>query len=370
MNYLNLGCGQHFHPEWINVDFTSTGEGVIAHNLRQGIPFATQSVDVVYHSHLLEHLPKTEAPGFLQDCFRVLLPGGVLRVVVPDLEQITRLYLTALEKASHGDLDWEAHYEWLLLEMYDQTVRTVPGGDMAVYLAQDPLPNEPFVLQRVGKEAEHLIASLRQHGLGFQTQALQGSEQDQWLHELLGDRDYQALQVGRFRQGGEVHQWMYDRYSLAKLLSQVGFEQIRVCDAGQSSIPDFGRYGLEVGPDGAVRKPDSLFVEARKPQHPPTSEALPREQATPPTQAAKALADLPYVQDLRQQIDGLRGELERSRLELQSAQGQLKTVRAKLQEFRTALEQSRSIISAMESSKFWQLRSLWIKLKGAIGFGE
>ena len=39
LNYLNLGCGSTFHKDWTNVDFVSTGEDVIAHNLLSGVPF-------------------------------------------------------------------------------------------------------------------------------------------------------------------------------------------------------------------------------------------------------------------------------------------------------------------------------------------
>ena len=39
MELLNLGCGTRFHPSWTNVDFVSTGNNVIAHNLLNGIPF-------------------------------------------------------------------------------------------------------------------------------------------------------------------------------------------------------------------------------------------------------------------------------------------------------------------------------------------
>ncbi len=56
--------------------------------MRQGIPFPDRSFDVVYHSHVLEHLSKSEASKFLKECSRVLRPQGVLRVVVPDLEEI------------------------------------------------------------------------------------------------------------------------------------------------------------------------------------------------------------------------------------------------------------------------------------------
>jgi predicted SAM-dependent methyltransferase len=95
MKLLNLGCGNRYHPDWTNVNFTSTGDGVIAHNLTQGIPFPDNYFDVVYHSHVLEHFPKAQAEDFIKDCYRVLCPQGILRVVVPDLEEIARTYLDA-----------------------------------------------------------------------------------------------------------------------------------------------------------------------------------------------------------------------------------------------------------------------------------
>ncbi len=119
MNFLNLGCGQRFHPDWTNIDFSSTNEGVIAHNLNQGIPFPDNFFDVVYHSHVLEHFSKAEAELFLKECYRVLRPKGIIRVVVPDLENIAKTYLTALEKIDSGDYEWIANYEWILLEMFD-----------------------------------------------------------------------------------------------------------------------------------------------------------------------------------------------------------------------------------------------------------
>ena len=63
---------------------------------------------------------------------------------------------------------------------------------------------------------------------------------------------------------GEVHQWMYDRYSLRKILSESGFVDIRQYRADQSAIPDFNNYLLDIEPNGKVRKPDSFFMEARK----------------------------------------------------------------------------------------------------------
>ncbi|QNP29954.1 class I SAM-dependent methyltransferase [Cylindrospermopsis curvispora] len=44
---LNLGSGNRYHPDWTNINFIFTGESVIAHNLRTGIPFYVESVKPV-----------------------------------------------------------------------------------------------------------------------------------------------------------------------------------------------------------------------------------------------------------------------------------------------------------------------------------
>lgn len=282
MKYLNLGCGRRFNIEWTNIDFVSTSEKVISCNLHDRIPFPDAYFDVVYHSHLLEHFSKANAEEFMRDCSRVLKPKGILRVVVPDLEQIARSYLTALEKASSGSQEWVANYEWILLEMYDQTVRTTPGGEASIYLSREKLINEEFVVKRWGTIAKRIIEFSRKkrknHGLCMG----QGSSYKRLLKhsyrfvryptyrrelllKLILGQEYRTLQVGRFRQSGEVHQWMYDRYSLANLLQKCGLEDIRQRTATESYIPNWISFNLDTEPNGAVYRPDSLFMEAIKP---------------------------------------------------------------------------------------------------------
>ena len=79
----------------------------------------------------------------------------------------------------------------------------------------------------------------------------------------LSVSEKQALRIGQFRMSGEIHQWMYDRYSLSKLLKEVGFEEIKVRTAYESDIENWRTYQLDVV-NGKVRKPDSLFMEAKK----------------------------------------------------------------------------------------------------------
>ncbi|GAB4550960.1 MAG: hypothetical protein Tsb0014_45380 [Pleurocapsa sp.] len=279
---LNLGCGYRFNSSWTNLNFTATGEGVIAHNLTKGIPFPDNYFDVVYHSHLLEHFPTNETQSFLNECFRVLRPQGVLRTAVPDLEQIAKTYLQALEQAISGSSEWSANYQWILLEMYDQTVRNSAGGKMSEYFLQEQIPNQEFVFQRIGVAAKKLMKTGQQRREKFQSHANSKNKLNFFFHKACGivlnsnyrrelllkiilGNEYKALQVGRFRQSGEVHQWMYDRYSLAKMLEKSGLQNIIQRSATESYIPQWTSFHLDTEPDGSVYKPDSLYIEAIKP---------------------------------------------------------------------------------------------------------
>ncbi len=256
MRLLNLGCGYRYHPAWINVDFHPTGPSIMPCNLNHGLPFRANSFDAVYHSHLLEHFPKCYAPVFLQECFRVLKTGGIIRVVVPDLEQIARLYLGLLEKALQGDEEARKRYEWIMLEMLDQAVRNQPGGEMLNYWKRNPMPAEAFVVERLGSEVLSALAVLRDPANAAATPESKSVSRP--------SQELNAPRIGQFRLSGEVHQWMYDRYSLGGLLQGAGFRNVRVCLADESDIPDFNLYLLDVVADRSVRKPDSLFMEARK----------------------------------------------------------------------------------------------------------
>ena len=274
MKCLNVGCGSRFHPHWINIDWVSCNPHVLAHDLSTGIPYPEQTFDVVYHSHILEHFTKQAGFFFLQECYRVLKVGGVIRIAVPDLEQIVRMYLLALEKASQGEAEWEYHYDWMVLELYDQAVRTGPGGDMRAYLDREFIPNEGFVCKRLGGEARRIIEACRikesqekikrprkSNKRTFTAGSLLHFIRQYLVKILLGEKEYQALELGQFRLGGEVHQCMYDRYSLSKLLAKVGFQNVKPLGPRESQIPDWTAFSLDTEPDGRIYKPDSFYME-------------------------------------------------------------------------------------------------------------
>lgn len=256
MKLLNLGCGTRHHSDWINVDLDSTGPGVIPCDVRHGLPFTDNHFDVVYHSHLLEHFSKTAGAALLRECFRVLKLGGIIRIVVPDFEKLVGLYLDIMEKAICGDHKAQKRYDWIILEMIDQMVRNRPGGEMLEYWKQNPMPAEDFVIERCGSEVLNALSVLRTPSKNDRDKG-QGASPSP-------DRELDLKEIGQFRLSGEVHRWVYDRYSLGVLLKVTGFRDIRVCQARESEIPNFNSYLLDIEPDGSVRKPDSLIMEARK----------------------------------------------------------------------------------------------------------
>lgn len=282
MKLLNLGCGQMFHKEWANFDFVSNSEYVIQHNLLDGIPINDNDVDVVYHSHVLEHFSKDDGFYFVQECYRVLNKNGIIRIAVPDLETIVKEYLRSLHLAIIGDIEAKHNYEWIKLELFDQMVRNESGGEMKTYLQQPIIYNESYVFNRIGSEGKIIRESFlsRQtlnHDGGNKTE-LNASGLKRLLKKVkrilykikerpskiaLTTEQSKALQIGQFRLGGEIHQWMYDRYSLSELLSKAGFTEIKVCSAFISEIQNWETYQLDVI-NGEVRKPDSLFIEAKK----------------------------------------------------------------------------------------------------------
>jgi hypothetical protein len=81
--------------------------------------------------------------------------------------------------------------------------------------------------------------------------------------KLFFNEEYKQMEIGKFRLSGEIHQWMYDIYSLGNLLKDVGFKNIEKMDFNKSKIADWHSFTLDEV-NNKIRKPDSLFVEGIK----------------------------------------------------------------------------------------------------------
>lgn len=103
---LNLGCGVSFYRDYLNINFwESIAEGILKDpngvtgtyllnwDLRKGIPVGSETIEIVYHSHFLEHLNYPDGIKMIREISRVLKPGGVHRIVLPDLRRWIHAYL-------------------------------------------------------------------------------------------------------------------------------------------------------------------------------------------------------------------------------------------------------------------------------------
>ncbi len=89
---LHLGSGYEHKDRWLNVDLAGYPVEA-AWNLARPLPLEDASVAAIFHEHLLEHLTLEEGLALCRECHRLLRPGGVLRIGVPDAGAAARSYL-------------------------------------------------------------------------------------------------------------------------------------------------------------------------------------------------------------------------------------------------------------------------------------
>ena len=84
---LNWGCGEWVQADWINADIKADAGVDIVGDIRDGLPLETDSLDYAVSIHSLPEIPFTELVPALVELRRVLKPGGVLRIALPDLDK-------------------------------------------------------------------------------------------------------------------------------------------------------------------------------------------------------------------------------------------------------------------------------------------
>ena len=204
---LNLACGSRMHADWNNLDFSplaflvkhmvfarilrrvsflseerfyrllQADPDIIRWDLRKGIPFGENSFDVVYHSHLLEHLDREVAGEFLKECYRVLKPSGIMRVVVPDLG-----------------------------------IRCLNYVDTLQALGQTANP-DPKTMEEHGEHIRRLLGQMV-------VKELTGTAEQVPLVRMI-----ERFIRGNSAKGGEIHRWMYDLVYLKRTAFECGFQR-------------------------------------------------------------------------------------------------------------------------------------------------
>src|ERR1022692_1747428 len=90
--HLHLGCGTKYLPGFLNIDGNLFNKIDLWLDVRNGLPFRSNSVDSIYSTHMFEHFYPDELKPLLRECARVLKNDGGIRLIVPNLESAIAAY--------------------------------------------------------------------------------------------------------------------------------------------------------------------------------------------------------------------------------------------------------------------------------------
>jgi len=102
---LHVGCGRNYLPGWINADISPRADLIIF--LERKLPFKSGFLERIYSEHVLEHVPYETAVYFLKEAKRTLQTGGVIRIAMPDLDDLIDGYQKDWRRFDW--VNWPAH---------------------------------------------------------------------------------------------------------------------------------------------------------------------------------------------------------------------------------------------------------------------
>ncbi len=108
--HLHLGSGEKYLAGFVNVDGNPFNKLDMWLDVRNGLPFYSESVDSIYSTHVFEHFYGDELQRLLRECFRVLRPGAGVRLIVPSLNNAMVAYR---EQRAEWFSDFPRHFESL-----------------------------------------------------------------------------------------------------------------------------------------------------------------------------------------------------------------------------------------------------------------
>lgn len=236
--FYNFGAGNWRHPYWSNVDYSSEHYRYAADLIDvewdiaalHSAPIESESAELVYSSHTIEHLLDEHVAHMLREALRVLKPGGVCRITTPNIELLYEAY-------RNDDVHFGRHY----------------GADK-------PRPRDDLAWYVINEAASQLVQDFNGHraplrGTANMRAALDGVP----MAEALGRLSKQInFNLQREVTGHHVSWWTNEKLSAAML--RAGFSRAIVSVAGGSvaSVMRDRRYFDVVNPTC------SIFVDAVK----------------------------------------------------------------------------------------------------------
>jgi len=239
--FINVGAGKFSHRHWTNVDFDSEWyasqqpKGFVHYDLTalQPLPFETGSLELAYTSHTVEHVGDGAAANLFAECYRVLSPGGGLRITCPDAHMLWR----------SAKLDRLAYWRWRARWFSGPLSLRTSDQEVTIY---DYLVREiatPRCRFYRGAQAPYRIEDVRER-----LEVLSYVEFMEWLVDGLEFRSQYP--------GDHINWW--DEKKLQMMLRQAGFSEIYASRRGQSLYSPMTNMALF----DTTQPSNSLYVEA------------------------------------------------------------------------------------------------------------
>ena len=222
--FYNIGAGGFEHPYWTNVDYDSEWYADNREKTLRGIPYdllaiqplpiASNSAEIVYSSHTVEHITNESAQNMFNESYRILKPDGFFRLTMPNID---------LDYRAYQDNDRDYFY-W-----YFRKHRA-------------PIYHEPL---EQGSIEQFFLCHF---ATSVSTLVINGADariDDRQFKQLLHDMKYEQamnyctaqcpLEVQRHNPGYHINWWNYRKTE--RMLKQAGFSRIYVSAFGQSACP-------------------------------------------------------------------------------------------------------------------------------------
>ena len=103
---MQLGSGRFYIEGWLNTDFLAKPPRFIYLNVTRTFPFPSNTFERIFSEQMIEHVSLTDGENMLAECFRVLKPGGRIRLETPDLFKMANLYAIREKSEAQGFIEW------------------------------------------------------------------------------------------------------------------------------------------------------------------------------------------------------------------------------------------------------------------------
>lgn len=105
---LQIGSGATILDGWLCTDYEPVNRHVLYLDATRKFPFPDKSFDYVYSEHMIEHISHNSGLFMLRESYRVLKPGGAIRIATPDLAVLLGLYTESPDRQQQDYLEWIA----------------------------------------------------------------------------------------------------------------------------------------------------------------------------------------------------------------------------------------------------------------------